>query len=104
MRTIQAAWERGRNITRTLQGRDPTLSLGSGEVDIVEVELPSLLAGRTVKELTLLGEIHVAALSREGRTFLPTLGTVFREGDLVHLVVLGSSAARLTALLGEDIG
>jgi trk system potassium uptake protein len=81
-----------------------TLSLGSGEVDLVEVELPYLLAGRTVNELTLLGEIHVAAISREGRTFLPTLGTVFREGDRVHLMVLGSSAARLTALLGEDRG
>ena len=81
-----------------------TLSLGSGEVDLVEVELPYLLAGRTVNELTLLGEIHVAAISREGRTFLPTLGTVFREGDLVHLVVQGSAAARLTALLGEDRG
>ena len=81
-----------------------TLSLGSGEVDIVEVELPHLLAGRTVNELTLLGEIQVAAISREGRTFLPTLGTVFREGDLVHLVVLATSAARLSALLGEDIG
>jgi trk system potassium uptake protein TrkA len=80
------------------------LSLGSGEVDVVEVELPYLLAGRTVNELTLLGEIHVAAISREGRTFLPTLGTVFREDDLVHLVVLGSSAARLTTLLGEDRG
>jgi trk system potassium uptake protein TrkA len=81
-----------------------TLSLGSGEVDVVEVELPYLLAGRTVNELMLLGEIHVAAISREGRTFLPTLGTVFREGDLVHLVVLGSSTARLTTLLGEDQG
>jgi magnesium-transporting ATPase (P-type) len=67
----------------------------------VEVELPHLLAGRTVNELTLLGEIHVVAMSREGRTFLPTLGTVFREGDRVHLAVLGSSSARLTALLGE---
>jgi trk system potassium uptake protein TrkA len=81
-----------------------TLSLGSGEVDLMEVELPYLLAGRTVNELTLLGEIHVAAISREGRTFLPTLGTVFQAGDLVHLVVLGSSAVRLTALLGEDRG
>jgi len=62
------------------------------------------LAGRTVNELTLLGEIQVAAISREGRTFLPTLGTVFREGDLVHLVVLATSAARLTALLGEGMG
>jgi trk system potassium uptake protein TrkA len=81
-----------------------TLSLGSGEVDMVEVELPYLLAGRTVNELTLSGEIQVAAISREGRTFLPTLGTVFREGDLVHLLVLGSSMARLTTLLGEDFG
>lgn len=79
-----------------------TLSLGSGEVDLVEVELPPLLAGRTVNELTLLGEIQVVAISREGRTFLPTLGTVLREGDLVHMVVLGSSAGRLTALLGDD--
>ncbi len=77
-----------------------TLSLGSGEVDIVEVELPYLLVGRTVNELTLVGEIHVAAISREGHTFLPTLGTVLREGDLLHLVVLATSAARLTALLG----
>ena len=38
-------------------------------MDLVEVELPYLLAGRTVNELTLLGEIHVAAISREGRTF-----------------------------------
>src|SRR6266498_3555771 len=81
-----------------------TLSLGSGEVDIVEVELPHLLAGRTVNELTLLGEIQVAAISREGRTFLPTLGTVFRAGDLVHLLVLATSGARLTALLGESMG
>jgi trk system potassium uptake protein TrkA len=80
-----------------------TLSLGSGEVDLVEVELPYLLAGRTVNELTLAGEIQVTAISREGRTFLPTLGTVFREGDLVHLVVLGSSMARLSTLLGEDL-
>lgn len=84
--------------------RTTTLSLGSGEVDLVEVDLPPLLAGRTVNELTLLGEIEVVAISREGRTFLPTLGTVFRTGDLVHLAVLGSSAARLTALLGEDTG
>jgi trk system potassium uptake protein TrkA len=81
-----------------------TLSLGSGEVDLVEIALPPLLAGRTVNELTLLGEMHVAAISRENHTFLPTLGTVLREGDLIHLVMLGSSAARLTALLGEGLG
>jgi len=80
---------------------DTVMSLGSGEVDLVETELPLLLAGRTVNELTLSGEIQVAAVSRGGKTFLPTLGTVFQEGDVVHLVVLAASSARLKKLLGD---
>jgi len=79
---------------------DTIVSLGSGEIDIIETDLPPLLAGRTVNELTLSGEIQVAAISRGGRTFLPTLGTVFQERDVVHLVVLASSLARLKKLLG----
>lgn len=75
------------------------LSLGSGEVDIVEVETPPLLVGRTVYEATVAGEIHVVAISRGGKTFLPTLGTVLQAEDLVHLVVLATSAERLKALL-----
>jgi trk system potassium uptake protein TrkA len=77
-----------------------TLSLGSGAVDVVETEIPPLLVGRAVHELTLPGEITVAAISRSGATFLPTLGTLFQEGDLAHLVVLASSMARLNDLLG----
>lgn len=79
---------------------DPITSLGSGEVDLVEAEIPPLLVGRTVNELTLPGEIQVAAVSRAGRTFLPTRGTVFQAGDLVHLVILTASADRLKTLLG----
>jgi trk system potassium uptake protein TrkA len=79
---------------------DTVLSLGSGEVDLVKTEIPPLLAGRTVNELTVPGEIRVVAISRGGTTFLPTLGTVFQNGDLVHLVVLAASADRLRALLG----
>ncbi len=75
-------------------------SLGSGEVDVVESEVPLLLVGRTVSEMTVPGEIHVVAVSRGGRTFLPAIGTVFHKGDLLHLAVLGSSADRLKTLLG----
>lgn len=80
---------------------DAIHSLGSGEVDLVETEIPALLVGRTANELTVPGEIHVAAISRGGRTFLPTLGAVFQRGDLVHLLVLSASADRLKALLGH---
>ncbi|MBI4642043.1 MAG: TrkA family potassium uptake protein [Candidatus Tectomicrobia bacterium] len=75
------------------------LSLGSGEVDIVEAEIPPLMVGRTVNELTIPGEARVVAISRGGRTFLPTLGTAFHKGDLIHLVVFAASADRLDELL-----
>ena len=77
---------------------EPVLSLG-GQVDIVEVQIPPLLAGRTVNELTAPGEVMVMAISRGGKTFLSTLGTVFQEGDVVHLAVLSTAVGRLKALL-----
>lgn len=79
---------------------EPVKSLGSGEVDVVEAEVPHLLVGRTVSELTVAGEIHAVAVTRQGKTFIPTLGTELREGDLVHLALLASSAERLKILMG----
>ena len=77
----------------------PIVSLGSGDVDLVETEIPLLLVGRTVNEVTIPGEVHVTAISRGGKTFLPTLGTAFQEGDLLHIAVLATSANRLAVLL-----
>ncbi len=76
------------------------LSLGSGEVGIVEAEVPLLLVGRTVTALTIPGEVHLVAVSRGSKTFLPTPATVFQQGDLIHLAVLTASTEQLEALLG----
>ncbi len=81
---------------------DVTVSIGHGGVDLVEAEVPRLLVGRTVAELAIPGEAHVIALSREGRTVLPTQGTVLEGGDRVHLVMLASAVGRLKRLLGID--
>jgi len=78
---------------------EPLVSLGSGDVDLVETEIPPLLVGRTVNEVTIPGEVQVLAITRSGKTFLPTLGTTFQEGDLLHIAVLATSAHRLDALL-----
>lgn len=75
-------------------------SIGSGEVEIIEVELPPLLVGKMVRDLMVQGEIHVVAVTRKNNSFLPTLGTVFSEGDLLHLAVLTTSVDRLKGLLG----
>ncbi len=76
------------------------LSLGSGEVGIVEAEVPPLLVGRTATALTIPGEVHLVAVSRSSKTFLPTPATVFQQGDLIHLAVLAASTEQLEALLG----
>lgn len=77
------------------------ISLGSGQVDLVEVELPHLLAGRPIDELTVPGELLPVAISRSGRTFIPTAGTTLQAGDIVHLAVVAASRARLERLLGK---
>ncbi|MHB1315968.1 MAG: potassium channel family protein [Christensenellales bacterium] len=75
-------------------------SVGYGGVDIVRVEIPALLVGRRISELVIPGEIHVVAISRNNKTFLPTMGTVLQKGDYVQLAVAAASTDRLRALLG----
>lgn len=75
-------------------------SLGSGEVGIVELDAPPILIGKAVNELTLPGEIRVIAITRGGRTHIPTLGTIFQQGDMIHVAVSSASTDRLKALLG----
>jgi trk system potassium uptake protein TrkA len=79
---------------------DVVYTLGSGEVDLVDIEVPALLVGRMVNEVTVPGEFHVTAISRGTRTFLPTLGAVFQGGDILHVTVLVASMDRLRTLLG----
>jgi trk system potassium uptake protein len=78
---------------------DVVLSLGSGEVEVIMAEVPHMLAGRNASELTIPGEAQVVAVNRGGRTFLATLGTVFREGDQVYLAVQAASTERVKSLL-----
>ncbi|MBN2004730.1 MAG: TrkA family potassium uptake protein [Anaerolineae bacterium] len=79
---------------------DTVVSLGTGNVDIVDTVAPQILVGRTVKDLDVPGEINVVAISRGGATFLPTLGTTFQSGDNIHLAVSGAGAQRLRTMLG----
>lgn len=78
---------------------DVSLSLGSGEVEIAEAEIPPLLAGRPLNEVALPGELQVVAITRGGRTFLPGSGATFQAGDRVHLVMLAASVERVKSLL-----
>lgn len=79
---------------------DSVLTIGDSNVELVRIEVPALLIGRTVNELTVFGEIQVVAISRENKTFLPTLGTALQKQDVVYVSVISSSKNRLESLLG----
>ena len=79
---------------------ETVFGLGSGEVELVAAEVPRLMVGKTVRDLTVVGEIHIVSITRANKTFLPTLGTIFREEDLLYLAVLTTSTNRLKELLG----
>lgn len=79
-------------------------SVGNGGVDIVEIEVPPLMAGHKVSELTATGEVHVVAIARANKTILPTMGTVLQKGDMLYIAVAMASSGRLKKLLGMANG
>lgn len=79
---------------------DPVYSFGRGEVSLVSVEITPNLEGHRVNDLTIPGEMHISAITRNQEALIPSLGTVFKAGDIVYLVVHASALDRLEALLG----
>lgn len=73
-----------------------------GELEVIRVETPALLVGRTVNELTVIGEIQVVAIGRGNKTFMPTRGTAFKRHDVIYIAALTASISRLKTLLGLE--
>ena len=79
---------------------DSVLSIGDSNVELIRVEVPALMVGKTVNELTAIGEFQVVAISRANKTFLPTFGTALQAHDVIYIAVLTSAAKRLKSMLG----
>jgi trk system potassium uptake protein TrkA len=83
---------------------DPLMTFGSGEVFMFSVNVTPQLVGRVARDLTVPNEICVVAVTRDGCAFLPTSGSQFRDGDVIHLAVLATSIDRIRELLGIQEG
>jgi trk system potassium uptake protein TrkA len=94
------AWGASR-IIQLLSHRELNVigTLGNGEVELVELEVPPHWVNRTVNNVNVPAEIAVTGVSRKGSTFIPALGTAFQRGDRVVIVVLSTSRSRLESLL-----
>jgi len=77
------------------------MTFGNGEVSLVVLEVSPRWVGHAVNHLAVPGEIAVVSITRDGSAFVPQLGTQFREGDVIHLAVLGTAMERLEEMIGE---
>jgi trk system potassium uptake protein TrkA len=74
-------------------------TLGGGEVELIECEVPPHWVSRAVNHVNVAGEINVTSITRRGKTFIPILGTEFQDGDRLTLAVVASSHERLEDLM-----
>ncbi len=80
-------------------GMNVLLTVGNGEVNLIEIEVTPHLAGHKVNELVMPGESNVVSLVRGGRATVPTLGTALQVGDTVQLSVQATAMGRLAEML-----
>jgi trk system potassium uptake protein TrkA len=73
---------------------------GNGEVVQIRVVVPPALVGKTVQDVTVVGEISVSAIVRAGVARMPTLGLQFEQGDVVRFVVVHEAYRRFESFLG----
>lgn len=76
------------------------LSLGNGEVEIIEVEVTHGIAGSRSDKINVPGEIMVISVTRFGRAFIPVVGTVINEGDILHIAAAETAIPQLKRILG----
>jgi trk system potassium uptake protein TrkA len=102
--TISSTTWGARRISELLTHSDlaPILSFGTGEISLLTIETPPHFAGRAVRDLTILGEIAVVAVTRNGHALMASPGLEFASGDTIHLSVMSSAMGRLEEML--DLG
>lgn len=76
-------------------------SFGSGEVQLLELEVPQALVGHKVGELEMPGKVRVASLVRLGRGLVPDPALVFEQGDLVYASVQTDSLEKFKEMTGH---
>ncbi|MDP4118860.1 MAG: TrkA family potassium uptake protein [Bacillota bacterium] len=79
---------------------DSICDLGTGNVHLVRLEVPSMMKGRTVNDMTSIGEIFVVSIRRGNETFIPSMGTELEPGDTLYVSVISSALNKLKSMMG----
>jgi trk system potassium uptake protein TrkA len=73
-------------------------AIGAGQVNLVDVEVDQILASKRNKDIEIPGELELVAVTRNGKTSLPTDAMVFQIGDILHLSVTSTARNKVYQL------
>lgn len=79
---------------------DTVLEIGNSTAEMVRIEVPELLIGRPIGDISRIGEFHVVYVLRANTAFLPVLGTIMERHDILYIAVSMESAQKLKTALG----
>ncbi len=79
---------------------DSEYQFGNGEVDLLRMELPTHLAGRSAADINVPMEVQVICIMRGASARMAVAGTVFQEGDVLFIAAAKESQGKLERLLG----
>lgn len=101
IRTISSTAWGAHKLKRLMLNSDlhGTQELGSGEVQVMEARVSSLVAGRAIRDLVYNGEVNVFAVVREGRAAVPAPSMILEEGDVLHMSVASGAVDKVEALI-----
>lgn len=78
------------------------VTFSSGDVQVVEMHIGSTGDGITVSDLEVDGRLRVAAVRREGRTYIPEDGFVLLVDDLVVAAAQHGVTGKIAKYLAEN--
>jgi Trk K+ transport system NAD-binding subunit len=78
------------------------VTFSSGDVQVVEMHIGSTGGGVTVSDLEVDGRLRVAAVRREGRTYIPEDGFVLAVDDLVVAAAQHGVTSKIGKYLAEN--
>jgi trk system potassium uptake protein TrkA len=80
---------------------NPKLSIGSGDVQIVELVVPNALVGKPIDYINIPQQVRAIAVVRQGQAIIPYDGMMFADNDFLTLAVSTLSMKRVEELMGQ---
>jgi trk system potassium uptake protein TrkA len=95
-------WTSDQMLRRLLpQGSVPEHTDPSGNVVIADVSVNPAWIGRRITELESTSGARVAYVTRLGDGLLPSVDTVYQDGDLVHVLTTASALTTIERILDQ---